>query len=260
MNGGADLGGMMGFGRVVEEDNEPTFHARWEERVLGMTVALGACGQWNIDQGRYARESMQPADYMKSSYYQVWLYGITSLLKERNMINEEELASGIASLPAIPIKKTLQAKEVMAALMAGGPADRKEQDAAIFTIGRFARSLATLFKGNSMTNVDLTSLPNMVLVDDEPVFNEPWEAQAFAMVIDLHQKGAFTWSEWATALSSQIHGPETRDYYQHWLHALETLVAEKQLTSADALSSRKAQWHEAAANTPHGEPIELKHN
>jgi len=110
------------------------------------------------------------------------------------------------------------------------------------------------------TSIDLKSLPEMVLVDDEPVFNEPWEAQAFAMVINLHQKGAFTWAEWADALSSQIHGDTQREYYQHWLSALEALVAEKQLTSTDALNNRKAQWHEAAARTPHGEPIELQHN
>jgi len=111
-----------------------------------------------------------------------------------------------------------------------------------------------------MTDIDLKNLPDMVLVDDEPVFNEPWEAQAFAMVINLHQNGAFTWAEWADALSKQIHGPETRDYYQHWLCALESLVAEKQLASTDALLSKKAQWHEAAARTPHGEPIELQSN
>nr|MBX2838405.1 nitrile hydratase subunit beta [Gammaproteobacteria bacterium] len=55
-------------------------------------------------------------------------------------------------------------------------------------------------------------------------------------------------------------GTETRDYYQHWLHALESLVAKKQLTSSKALLDRKAEWHEAAARTPHGEPIELNRN
>jgi len=111
-----------------------------------------------------------------------------------------------------------------------------------------------------MTNIDLTSLPDMVMADNEPVFNEPWEAQAFAMVVNLHQKGAFTWAEWASALSTQIQNSEPMDYYQHWLQALESIVAEKQLTSTDALLSRKAQWHEAASRTPHGEPIELQHD
>ncbi len=108
-----------------------------------------------------------------------------------------------------------------------------------------------------MNDVNLSSLPDMVLVDDEPVFNEPWEAQAFAMVINLHQKNAFSWSEWATALSAEIHSGEQRSYYQHWLHALENLVASKSLTTSTALVARKNEWHEAAARTPHGDPIEL---
>lgn len=110
---------------------------------------------------------------------------------------------------------------------------------------------------NNHTELDLSSLPNMVLHENEPVFNEPWEAQAFAMAINLHQKGAFTWVEWANALSTQIHGPTPRIYYQHWLCALESLVAQKQLTSTDELNSCKQAWHDAAARTPHGEPIEL---
>lgn len=109
-----------------------------------------------------------------------------------------------------------------------------------------------------MTNIDLKSLPDMVLsADDEPVFNEPWEAQAFAMAVNLHQKGAFTWTEWAAALSKEIHSGKQRDYYQHWLHALEKLVSDKNLTTAESLHKRKNEWHEAAARTPHGEAIEL---
>jgi len=108
-----------------------------------------------------------------------------------------------------------------------------------------------------MKDVDLTQLPDMVLVDNEPVFNEPWEAQAFAMAIDLHQKGAFTWTEWASALSTEINGTEQRSYYQHWLCALESLVTIKQLASTEALQARKIQWHEAAARTPHGDAIEI---
>ena len=143
MNGGADLGGMMGFGPVVQEDNEPNFHGVWEERVLGMTIALGACGLWNIDQSRFARESMQPADYMKSSYYEIWLYGITSLLKEHNMINEVELKTGHASLPPVTIKRKLLLDDVIPVLMAGGPANREEQTAAAFQEGQQVETINT---------------------------------------------------------------------------------------------------------------------
>lgn len=89
------------------------------------------------------------------------------------------------------------------------------------------------------------------------MFNEPWEAQAFAMVVRLHEAGVFTWSQWAEALSAQIHGGRQRSYYQHWLDALETLLAQGDLVSRDVLERRQLAWRAAAARTPHGEPIEL---
>ena len=97
----------------------------------------------------------------------------------------------------------------------------------------------------------------MVLVDDEPVFNEPWEAHAFAMTLSLHQKGVFSWGEWADALSKQIHSGTDRPYYRHWLAALENLLASKSIASPDTVAAREQAWHAAAARTPHGEPIVL---
>ncbi|MEP1209616.1 MAG: nitrile hydratase accessory protein [Rhizobiaceae bacterium] len=104
---------------------------------------------------------------------------------------------------------------------------------------------------------DLKSLPDMVLDGDEPVFNAPWEAQAFAMTVRLHENGLFGWDEWAECLSAEIHSGIERDYYSHWLAALEKLVAKKQLTSPQDIEAREQAWHAAAARTPHGEPIEL---
>ena len=82
MNGGADLGGMQGFGPVVDEPEGEFWHAPWEPRVLGLVVALGACGQWNIDQSRHARESLPPADYLRFPYYRIWTEGITGMAEE----------------------------------------------------------------------------------------------------------------------------------------------------------------------------------
>ncbi len=104
---------------------------------------------------------------------------------------------------------------------------------------------------------DLTSLPDIVLDDGEPVFDAPWEAQAFAMTVRLFENGLFTWNEWASSLSAEIHGGIEREYYRHWLCALEKLVAEKQIMSLSDIDSRERAWHDAAARTPHGEPIEL---
>jgi nitrile hydratase accessory protein len=109
---------------------------------------------------------------------------------------------------------------------------------------------------------DLPSMPR----DDHgsPVFREPWQAQAFAMAVRLHEAGHFTWPEWAEALAQQIQraqaagDPDLGDtYYQHWLAALEHLVTAKGLVSLDELAHRKDAWAEAARTTPHGAPIEL---
>ena len=100
--------------------------------------------------------------------------------------------------------------------------------------------------------------------DGSPVFREPWQAQAFAMAVRLHEAGHFTWTEWAAALAEQIRlaqaagDPDLGDtYYQHWLAALEQLVAAKGLVGADELATRKDAWAAAARATPHGQPIEL---
>ncbi len=71
MNGGQDLGGVMGFGPVIDEKNEPCFHEPWEARVLGLTLAMGALGLWNIDKGRFARENRPPPQYQKRAYIQI---------------------------------------------------------------------------------------------------------------------------------------------------------------------------------------------
>jgi nitrile hydratase accessory protein len=92
---------------------------------------------------------------------------------------------------------------------------------------------------------------------DEPVFREPWEAQAFAMTVLLHQQGLFTWAEWAQALSAQIAADRT-PYYQQWLAALETLVASKGLSSPEELTRYQRAWEHAAHRTPHGMSIDLQ--
>jgi nitrile hydratase accessory protein len=95
-----------------------------------------------------------------------------------------------------------------------------------------------------------------------PVFREPWEAQVFAMVLALHEAGVFSWSEWTAALSRRIAAAQPGDGaadsdYGRWLAALESLVIENDLASAEALKARKAAWTRAAEATPHGRPILL---
>jgi len=101
--------------------------------------------------------------------------------------------------------------------------------------------------------------------DDGPVFREPWEAQAFAMALTLHERGLFTWNEWAAALADEIKraqaagDPDKGDtYYRHWLAALEKLVAAKGVATLDTQHRYRDAWDHAADRTPHGMPIELE--
>lgn len=115
-----------------------------------------------------------------------------------------------------------------------------------------------------MTTSIPPDLPALPRDEDGPVFKAPWEAQAFAMAVKLHEAGCFTWPEWAERLAAEIRRARERDdpdlgatYYEHWLAALEAIVAEKGLVPAAELARRKAEWEAAAAATPHGKPIEL---
>jgi nitrile hydratase accessory protein len=99
---------------------------------------------------------------------------------------------------------------------------------------------------------------------DTPVFAEPWQAEAFAMVIALHQKGLFTWNEWANALSGQLKRPgaldDASDYYQCWLLALESLITLKNIAGKEDIDQLTAAWQRAAHATPHGQPIKLEND
>jgi nitrile hydratase accessory protein len=92
-------------------------------------------------------------------------------------------------------------------------------------------------------------------VIEDPVFREPWEAQAFALTVSLHERGLFTWPEWSALLAEEI--ASGQDYYRCWLAALERLVTEKGFADAATLARYHDAWERAAERTPHGTPIEL---
>jgi nitrile hydratase accessory protein len=98
-----------------------------------------------------------------------------------------------------------------------------------------------------------------------PVFREPWEAQAFAMTLALHERKLFTWTEWAAMLAEEITraqksgDPDSGEtYYRHWLAALERVVSEKNVTDRATLARYHDAWDHAADRTPHGQAIELR--
>jgi nitrile hydratase accessory protein len=119
--------------------------------------------------------------------------------------------------------------------------------------------------GNDATRQALDAVPGIPRDADGPVFREPWEAQAFALVLGLYRRGLFTWKEWTDALVAEIRraqdagDPDTGEtYYRHWLAALERIVVDKGITDDATLGRYRKAWCHAAARTPHGQPIVLE--
>jgi nitrile hydratase len=140
MNGAQDMGGMMGFGPVLPETDEPVFHADWERRAFALTLAMGAPGGWNIDQGRAARESLNPAEYLAKSYYEIWIAGLQKLMAERGLLTADELAAGKSLHPPKPVSRVLMPENVATVLARGGPTERTPVTPQRFQIGERVRA------------------------------------------------------------------------------------------------------------------------
>ena len=155
MNGAQDLGGQHGFGPVIREDNEPWFHAEWERRAFALTLAMGATGTWTLDASRHARETLPPAQYLSSSYYEIWFAALEKLLVANGLVSAEEIAAGSSLGPAQPVKRILAAADVAAALARGGPVDRPTE-----TRPRFAPGVSV--RAKLMNPTHHTRLPRYV--------------------------------------------------------------------------------------------------
>lgn len=141
MNGPQDLGGQAGFGAVVPEVDEPVFHAAWERRVLAMNLSAAGMGHWSIDEIRHARESLHPADYYGSSYYEIWLAALEGLLLRHGFVTAEELAAGRKLENGTTPKRVLGAADVAGVLSRGSPYARTPQGSATFAPGDHVRTV-----------------------------------------------------------------------------------------------------------------------
>ena len=117
---------------------------------------------------------------------------------------------------------------------------------------------------NTSKQIISNSTPQDVLDKENVSFSEPWQAQAFAIVITLSKSGYFTWKEWSKTLSEIIlraeanGGPDDgSDYYLNWVTALEQILESKGLADVVSLTSVKGEWEQAYKSTPHGEPVSL---
>lgn len=140
MNGVHDMGGMDGFGKVEAEANEPTFHEKWEGRVMAMVRAMGAAGAYNIDTSRFYRESLPPHVYLSSSYYWKWLLGLRDNLVAKGFVTESELAAGHAKEAAKPLKKGKFGLDSVERIMVRGRFERPPPALAKFKPGDRVRA------------------------------------------------------------------------------------------------------------------------
>lgn len=193
MNGVHDMGGLQGFGPVRPEADEPLFHAAWERRALGLTLAMGATGQWNIDLSRAARESLPPATYLSSSYYEIWIRGMEQLMLQRGLVTADELCSGDLQQAPATLKRVLQRADVDATLARGSPVERPAAAPARFAVGDRVRAINSHPQGH-------TRLPRYVrghvgtvtLVHGCHVFADRHAATAPGVPFDDHAEWLYT--------------------------------------------------------------------
>jgi nitrile hydratase subunit beta len=137
----ADLGGREGYGSVVPEPEGRPFHTPWEAQVLGLAVAMGYTGAWNLDMVRSTRETLP--DYSTLSYYEIWCKGLLRMMAERGLISDEELSSGHALGPARSLARLLKGADVAAVVAKGSPTVRPGTAPALFTVGDRVRTIPT---------------------------------------------------------------------------------------------------------------------
>ena len=140
MNGVHDMGGMQTFGPVEPEANEPVFHAGWEKRAFALTLAMAVPGGWTLDTSRLMRESLPPAQYLSSSYYEIWLAALERLMIARGLITEDEIAAGKSHGAPAPVSRILKAEDVAVTLGRGGPVSRDPDTPALFAEGDQVRA------------------------------------------------------------------------------------------------------------------------
>jgi nitrile hydratase subunit beta len=138
MNTIHDMGGMHGFGPVVAEADEPTFHAPWEGRVLAMQRALGFLGLWTIDMARVSQEMLPPLAYLGASYYKRWFLGLEHRVLAHGLLGADEIAAGRALRPGTAARKLTP--DTAARVMSRGEFGRPPAAAAKFKPGDRVRT------------------------------------------------------------------------------------------------------------------------
>ena len=130
-----DMGGQSGRSVIPDKVDDPIFAQPWHKRVLGLTVAAGGMGVWNIDMSRFQRESLPKQDYQHFTYYEKWLAALTNLFVASGFVSRDELVHGYQG-PLKPIQDNIIRAPDVAAMLARGASSLRSYDGAVkFTVG-----------------------------------------------------------------------------------------------------------------------------
>lgn len=150
MTGPHDVGGRVDFGPVTGAGgDEDLFHADWERRALAVTIAAATPGGWTIDASRHARERLSPQVYYGSSYYEIWIAGLETLLVEHGLLSPQELASGRAAGPGDPGRAVMHPPDVRRLVTQGTPYDHAPGAPARFAVGDRVRTQGEATEGHT---------------------------------------------------------------------------------------------------------------
>lgn len=155
MNGPHDVGGLHGFGPVQPDADEPPFHHPWEKRALALHVAMGLAGAYTLDEYRYARESLPPAEFLAASYYETVVAGVERMATAHGFVAPDELAAGRSLRTSGPSRQPLLPDAVAEALRRRGSSARDAPRPARFSVGDAVRT-------RNMHPVTHTRLPRYV--------------------------------------------------------------------------------------------------
>lgn len=149
MDGIHDMGGLVTFGPVRPEADEPVFHHPWEARTFAMNIAgFSAIGP--VDRARHAIERMDPVEYLSTSYYEHWLHTVVTLFQELGYVSAEEMASGVPNgQPPVLRYPPFDAEQVEGVVRSGGRTDRACGAAPAFAIGQQVRARNLEVKGHT---------------------------------------------------------------------------------------------------------------
>jgi len=133
MNGMHDMGGMMGFGPVEAEADEPVFHGWWEAHTFALSQAASRAP--SIDAFRHVAEKRPPAEYLALPYYGKWLDELEKSLLASGAITRDELDSGRSLTGRVPGARAVSVDKAVASCFARHPYERPAPAPARFTVG-----------------------------------------------------------------------------------------------------------------------------